>query len=289
MDQDYEITLQSWAHSLIELEENSVEHQPVVEELATTSALVATTPSYYRSKGFSSTIGINPLINAADPILTLITKIRRLSLPPNLIIFHQHVCHEIKAFENKVQTLGYRPPLILASRYLICALLDELITISLWPNLEFKKYSFLATFHKELSQEDHFFLILERSLQNPSEHVELLELIFLCLRLGYEGKYRDLERGHFELSSISDHLYQVITEYKEEFSRSLYISSDSLLTTHSRRKNFLAFLPPVWITSTTMAITLVTAFSFLYFQLSEIAAPIDKRLNSISNWVASAK
>jgi len=240
-------------------------------------------PTYYRSKAFTSTIGINNLINAADPLITLITKLRRISLPPDIALLHQNLCHEIKAFENKAQTLGYRSPLIIAARYVICALLDELIAITLWPSSDHKKYNLVETFHKELWEEDRFFLILERSLQDPAGHIDLLVLIYLCLRLGYEGKYRGMERGHLELRNIIDHLYSVIAYHRDEFSRGLLISLDNPSYTSMKKKIYFHLLPPAWVISAFMILALLFIFTFFYLRLVENASPIVQLLNSLQS------
>lgn len=279
--ENYELNIESWASSLMELEETGLESEDSHSQTCSHSALVSLAPTYYRSKAFSSNIGINNLINAADPLLTLVTKLRRVTYPPDVITLHQNISHEVKAFENKAQTLGYRPQLVLAARFVICALLDELITLTLWPDQEWKKYSLVDTFHKDSWDEDRFFLILERGLQDATAHIDLLELIYLCLRLGYEGKYRGMERGLLELRGLTDHLYSTITHHREEFSRSLHISSVNLNLHPIKKKNFVHLLPPVWLLTTLMVIILLTAFTFFYLRLVEAATPLSQYFNTL--------
>lgn len=283
MEQEpYLINIENWANSIIELEENhNYQSRTSDKEHAPNSSLVSTMPTYYRSKAFSSHIGINNLINAADPILTLITKLRRITIPPDINILHQNICHEIKAFENKAENLGYRSQLIIAARYVICALLDEQISLVLWPNKEWKQYSFVETFHKEQWEDDRFFIILDRSLQDAVSHLDLLELIYLCLRLGYEGKYRTIDKGHEALLNITDHLYMVIMQYRDEFSRGLLISLDHFNPIIARKKNYFHLLPPAWLTSTLMIFSLLIIFSIFYFKLIETASPISKFLTTL--------
>ncbi|MBA2654561.1 MAG: DotU family type IV/VI secretion system protein [Gammaproteobacteria bacterium] len=279
-----EMNIENWANSIVELEENSRPYDPLPSAQISSeqAALIPLTmPTYYRSKAFSSTIGINKLINAADPILTLVTKLRQITIPPEVTILHQNLCHEIKAFENKAQTLGYRSQLILAARFVICALVDELIAITLWPGMEWKKYNLVDTFHKDPWEDDRFFLILDRSLQDASGHLDLLELIFVSLRLGYEGKYRTIERGHLELRNITDNLYFVITQYREEFSRSLLISFETPSYHLLRKKHYFHLLPPTWIISAIMIVSLLIMFTFFYLKLIETASPIAELLSNL--------
>ncbi len=280
MDRDnYEVDIKTWASSLLELDERPIHSN----ELHSNNSIVALSSSYYRTKAFSSTIGINNIINAADPLLTLVTKLRRINVPADAAGLHQNICHEIKAFENKVQNFGYRPQLILAARYVLCALLDELIAITLWPDLDWKKYSLVEFFHKDLWDSDHFFLILDRSLQDPETNIDLMELIYLCLKLGYEGKYRNIDRGLNELHSITENLFATITYYKEELSKGFYISPTPLNYLQTRKKSYLHLLPPPWIVSLIMATILLILFSCCYLRLHQTAAPITQYLNGLKN------
>jgi type VI secretion system protein ImpK len=280
MDRDnYEVDIKTWASSLLELEDRAIP----TDGIDSTNSIVALSSSYYRTKAFSSTIGVNNIINAADPLLTLATKLRRINVPADAASLHQNICHEIKAFENKAQNFGYRPQLILAARYVLCALLDELIAITLWPDLNWKKYSLVDYFHKDLWDSDHFFLILDRSLQDPETNIDLMELIYLCLRLGYEGKYRNIERGLLELGSITENLLATISYYKEEFSKGFYISPIPFNYLQTRKKSYLHLLPPSWVVSLIMATILLILFGCCYLSLHQTAAPITQYLNDVKN------
>jgi type VI secretion system protein ImpK len=275
MEQDYyEINIGNWTNSIVEREK--------MQQRPSDSLIPLGNPTYYRTKAFSSYVGINNLINAADPIITLVTKLRRITMAPDIAILYQNICHEIKAFENKAETMGYRPPFIFAARYILCAFLDEFLAISLWPEMESKQYSLIEAFHKEMLQEERFFLILERSLQDPADNIDLLELIYLCLCLGYEGKYRSLERGHYELRKLRDHLYHIITQYRDEFSRSLFIGPAGPNYQATKQKNYLHLLPSAWLVSTIMVLLLLIVFGYFYTKLIAAAAPISHFLNTIA-------
>ncbi len=278
--ENYQMNIETLANSLMELEEYGIESKNQPDPPASNSVLPIALPTYYRSKAFSSNISINNLINASDPILTLVTKLRQIPAPPDANVLYLNLCHEIKAFENKAQTQGYRLQIIFAAKFVVCALLDELIAITLWPNLEWKKYSLIETFHKENWEHDQFYLILERGLQDAVAHIDLLELIYICLRLGYEGKFRSIERGHLELKSMIDHLYHVITQHREEFSRSLLIRLGDPSHQLSRQKNYFHLLPSAWLISTIMIVSLIIIFIFFYSKLIETASPIYQFINT---------
>lgn len=285
---NYEVNIENWASSLMEIEEG-LEPESFTPRLPDTTSAPSTMPTYYRSKAFSSSIGINKLINAADPILTLATKLRRITVLPDPIVLHQNFCHEIRAFENKAQTQGYRPQFVMAARLIICALLDELLSITLWPELESQKHSLLDLFHKDDWDEDRFFLILDRSMLDPEGHIDLLELIYLCLRLGYEGKYRNMDRGLLELRTVTENLYLTISQFRDEFSRSLHIASESNYLIRKPKQNYAHLIPSVWLISIVMILALVVTFSLMYLRLVESSSSIANLLNSIQANTAKTK
>ncbi len=54
--------------------------------------------------------------------------------------------------------------------------------------------------------------MIERLSKNPIKHLSMLELLYLCLSLGFEGKYRVQTRGMVELESLRDALYRLICQ-----------------------------------------------------------------------------
>lgn len=283
MKENDEVNIETWASSLMELD-NLVfekENTPTYPQLS--SALVSIGPStYYRSKGFSSSISINHLISSLDPLLTLITKLQQITTPPDAATLYQNLCHEIKAFENKAQTVSYRSQIISAAKYLICALLDELIVITPWVDTEWEKYNLVTSFYKEKWSDDQFFLILQRSLEDPGAHIDLLEFIFLCLKLGYEGKYRTMDRGHLELQSITVELYRVISHYREGSSKSLHITLENPNYPQALKRNYLHLLPPTWLISSLLVLLVVGIFSFFSLKLMDVASPIYQFIDTLN-------
>lgn len=79
----------------------------------------------------------------------------------------------------------------------------------------------LSSFHNETYGGEKFFLLLEKLSRNPAKYLDLLELMYLCLSLGFEGKYRVLSRGLVELDAIRDSLYRQIRSLRGDEQASL--------------------------------------------------------------------
>ena len=177
--------------------------------------------SYYRSKVYTTSLAINPLVASGSPLFTLVNQLKQMTEAPDINQLYQDLCHEIKAFENKAQNDSYRSNTLLAARYAICTLLDEIITEeTTWgTKSNWQRQALLQAFQREAWGGERFFLILERSCEDATFHIDLLEWLYLCISLGYEGKYRRETQGYKKLQDVADDLYQTIMRQRGDFSR----------------------------------------------------------------------
>ena len=224
-------SLDELTNSLLEMED--------VQPLSTPERVNLTpASSYYRSQLFTTFHSINPLIAAASPLLAMITKLSKQTSSIQYTTLHKNLVHEMKAFECQTQNHGYRANTILAARYILCAWVDEIIlNTQEGAAASLQKQSLLQTFQRESYGSDRFFLILERSCEDPVLHIDLLELIYLCLRFGFQGKFRNQAHGHEDLNTITDTLYHCIREQRGEISKALSdYQPDNLPKSYVRRK-----------------------------------------------------
>jgi type VI secretion system protein ImpK len=183
---------------------------------------------YYRSKMFSATNGPNQLIDAAAPLFSIASRLNKINAPKNRDKFLSDLVHEVKAFENKAQIFRYHSNIILAARYALCALLDETIMNTDWgPAFNWNQENLLLTFHHEADGDERFFVILHRAFEDPAIHLDLLELIYLALSLGFTGKYGKKESDLHELTFITNNLYNCIRQHRGEVSKSLNVTATS--------------------------------------------------------------
>ena len=220
--------------------------------------------SRYQSKAFNVNIAVNPLVAAAAPLLTLTSQLANQAHPPTTRELHDALCFEVKAMENKAHSLGYRPQVILAMRYLVCALIDEVIATSSWgSNSDWPSHSLLQTFHNEPWGGDRFFVILERSSEDPATYIDLLELGYICLSLGYRGKYAAQEQMH-DLALVIDQLYDIIRHERGEVSRRLLVApSGNKASAKILQRRWR--LPPIWLTAL-VTVGILTAIFIPYHQ-----------------------
>ncbi len=161
--------------------------------------------------------GLNKLEKSAAVLLNLLSQIRNTSSHPNPTDLHKQLANEIQRFEAKAQHEGLVPETIFIARYALCTTIDEFVMSTPWGSSSiWNKQSLLSMFHKETHGGERFFQMLTKLSQDPARNIDLLELLYLCLALGFQGRYRVSQNGMNELAEIRESLYHTIRHQHEE-------------------------------------------------------------------------
>lgn len=224
--------------------------------------------------------GLNPLVNAASTLIAVFEKTHKSMSHPNVGGLHQRLVNEIKAFENKAKEQGIKPEVVLSARYILCTVLDEAVLNTPWgAESAWTQRTLLSMFHNETAGGEKFFLILDRMRDMPAENLNILELIYIFLSLGYEGKYRVVHRGKETLEQIRDELFRIIRNHRGEYERSLSPSWQGL----GRMNNSLAEYIPMWVIASVVGGILLLSYTGFRYWLYQSSAPVAQQLVDITN------
>lgn len=189
-------------------------------------------------------ISLNPLVAAASPLLSEVVRFKHSLESEDLQALHGQLSSAIKLFEHRALHDGAESSQVMAARYVLCTVLDEAVVTTPWGNeSEWSQMSLLSSFHNETFGGEKFFQLLERLSRNPVKHLPMLELMYLCLSLGFEGKYRVLPRGMLELEAVRDSLYRQIRQMRGDIPRELSPHWEGLKDTRRR----LVRIVPWWM------------------------------------------
>ncbi|WP_409278006.1 type IVB secretion system protein IcmH/DotU [Pseudomonas defluvii] len=146
----------------------------------------------------------------ASDLLYEVVLLRSLEQAPDLDDLRAHLVTQMRTFHRKA--LEDRVPVSLVERaqYAMCTLLDETISSAEWGRGEWSKHSLLMIFHGQTSGGDGFFGYLDAAELKPEENLPLLEVMYLCLALGLEGRYRIQSEGRAALALRRNHLFETI-------------------------------------------------------------------------------
>lgn len=158
---------------------------------------------------------LNPLISLAATLLSEVVRLKNTFQAEDLQSLKERLSSEIRLFEHHALQDSGDSSEVMAARYVLCTAIDEAVATTPWGNESaWSQMSLLSSFHNETFGGEKFFQLLERLSRNPVKHLHLLELMYLCLSLGFEGKYRVMPRGTLELEVIRDSLYRQIRQLR---------------------------------------------------------------------------
>jgi len=225
-------------------------------------------------------IGLNPLVRAAIPLLLLTAQLREALSSMDVPGLRRHVLDEIRHFEEQARAARVPNEVVISARYVLCASLDEAVLATPWGNQsEWAQHPLLVQLHREAWGGEKFFEMLDRISQEPARHIDLMELQYLALVFGFEGKYHVQERGHERLHDVQQDLYRKIRNHRGSTEGGLSLRWRGL---EDRRNPILRYVP-WWVVGAAALPVLAIAFTAFYASLAGIAAPVHAELAKIGN------
>jgi type VI secretion system protein ImpK len=229
---------------------------------------------------FSTIYGLNPLVNAASTLLAVFSKTRESLSHPNVGSLHQQLDREIKAFDMEARKVGVKEDTVMIARYILCTILDEAVLNTPWgAESAWNQRTLLGTFHKETAGGEKFFAILDRLRNSPAENIDVLELIYICLSLGYEGKYRIVARGRDQLEQLRDDLFYIIRSYRGEYERSLSPCWQGLANSRNTLLNYI----PMWVVASVFVGLMALTYSGFRYWLDQSSSAVSQQLTEIKS------
>ena len=188
---------------------------------------------YHRSKIYSPshTQGQHSLIAAAGPIFALIHRSHLLSTQNTLKhIAIEHWQHEMQAFIDHATASGYSDKTIAAASFALTALIDE--TLKSGQTSDTTNTTLLPDTISGKHQANLFFDLIEACQNDPGNHLNLIELLYLCIENGYTGHYDQHHQGLHQLAHISHQLFTTMQRHQSVIRPSLPHHNT---TTHTKR------------------------------------------------------
>lgn len=207
---------------------------------------------------------ITRLIDAAAPMFALVVWTRDLEDHPDPEGLLERAIVEIRNFENAALAAGYTSEQIRTARYALCATMDDVVLATPWGGQSvWNNRGLVSTIHRETLSGERFYDVLDHLWQRPQDCLEELKLMYICLSLGFEGKYRIMPRGANELNRIRDKLYRIIHQYMDEPAPELSPAWRGRSEDHRP----LGGVVPLWLPLGGMLAVLIGIFGFYFMDL----------------------
>lgn len=239
----------------------------------------------------------NRLVALASRLLDAIVQIR-LQTPTEPRALREQLMREMRAFQSHAQQAGLSPETIVAARYCLCTALDEAVALTPWGRAHaWSSYGLLVAFHNETWGGEKFFQLLARLSAQPHLHVDLMELQYVCLALGFQGRYHVMRDGAVKLEGLRHRLYRLLSTTRAPVPEALSAQCRAPDSAAAPRLRF--GLPPwVWVAGAALvAAVCLAGFRFAIdtragrteaaiaaLRLPQVAMPVP---DDIARWLAT--
>ena len=208
---------------------------------------------------------LNPLVQAAATLLSAAPRLRAMVRHPNPAALRDSLADSIRQFEVRARAIGLPNEQVVAARYVLCTLLDEAASSTPWGGSGvWSRQSLLVQFHNEGWGGEKVFQLLTRLAENPAQHRNLLELVYVTLSLGFEGRYGVQDNGSAQLADLRSRLAQMLRGLAGPAEPSLSIQWTGVAAAPQRLRDGI----PMWVVAAAVALLLLLVFVALRFALN---------------------
>jgi type VI secretion system protein ImpK len=221
--------------------------------------------------------GINPLLGAAGVLLGLVAQLRATTSHADPAGLRRQLLARVAEFESFAAAQGAPRPKISAARYVLCSFLDEVVAATPWgADGVWAERNLLQEFHDERDGGAKAFELLDRLGEDPVANADLLELFYVCITLGFQGRFKGVPGGRAQLDAIAARVLEVVRPPEERALRTMSPRWQGVAA-RARRLEVV----PLWaVLAVAGALVLGIALS-LSRRLDDHAMPVFRQLHAV--------
>lgn len=213
----------------------------------------------------------NPLIAAAANMLILLGRLRTGLVEMKAGPLIDHVTREIDLFERNALAAGVSPMDAQDAKYALSATADDIVQNL--PGADrgmWLEYSMVARFFGERASGVGFFQKMDEVMKAPGQRFYLLELMLICLSLGFEGQYRTMANGAVDLARIRLAIYETLRRIQPRPDDDISVRWGAMPMGRRRRRGGV----PIWVVGSVAAMMIVALFATLSTLLTQQSAGV---------------
>lgn len=170
----------------------------------------------------------SPLFEAAGSLLDVLPVLARMRGQldtARAYKIRRQLVIDVASFQSVCQDARLRYEDIVIASYALCTALDEFASDALIDEISpqsktesaasaWMAHSLAVRFHGDAKGGDNIFRLIGRALIEPGKHIDLLELFFVVLRLGFEGVYRNASNGRREMDRLQHRIRDLVHTHR---------------------------------------------------------------------------
>ena len=222
--------------------------------------------------------GLDPLVRAAGPLLLMAGRLRNSHDAADIAGLRRQLVADVRSFEERARAAGVAPDQVAAARYALCATLDEAVLSTPWgARGEWGTQPLLSIFHRETWGGEKFFQLVERTKGDTHQYAGLLEVLYVCLSLGFAGKFALDPQGSLQRDNLQHELYERLRGLQANTSQAL---SPRWQGVRDKRNPLLRYVP-LWVVAAVAVALLTGAYLYFRLQLGRAAEPVLAALTQV--------
>jgi type VI secretion system protein ImpK len=160
-------------------------------------------------------ISVSPLTVAASPLLQLLNRLRGMHRAPDIRALRERAEQGLRAFERQARDAGIAMEVLRPAHYALCASIDDVVLNTPWGAASgWADKTLVASLHPGARGTDQFFEQLRQMQKTPGNFLPAIELMVLCLSLGFVGRYRR-PGGEAELDQVRADAHAAIAAQRQ--------------------------------------------------------------------------
>jgi len=220
---------------------------------------------------------LNPLVAAAAPLLVAGPRIRNTARHPNPEGLKEALAEGVRKFEAQARAQSLPNEQVVAARYILCTFLDESAASTPWGGGGWSSRSLLVQFHNETWGGEKIFALMSKLAEQVDANRNLLELLYVVLAFGFEGRYRVIENGRAQLDGVRERLMQLLRQGRGGTDTTLSPRWQGVKQHATKLHTGI----PLWVMASLSALVLGLIFVALRIKLGDDAAPIFAALQAL--------
>lgn len=222
--------------------------------------------------------GNNPLIAASRIVFAVVGRLRAAPRALDAQALRGQLNQQIKAFDQALQQARIEQDVAHSARYALCSFIDETVLSTPWGAASgWAQNSLLVQWTGDAWGGELFFVVMQRCMDDARRYLPLIELLYLCLAFGFQGKYRVQRGGGAQLLEVQDTLYRAIRQQRGDEERDL---SSSWRGVQDRRNKLIRYVP-LWVVGAVCALIMAALFLGFHISLGGISGPLAEDLGKL--------
>jgi type VI secretion system protein ImpK len=223
----------------------------------------------------------NPLLEAARPLLRALADMPNDLELEGIDALHLLLKQEVRIFQRLCEQANLRRDHMIGARYCLCTALDDAAMQTCWGRRE-TGVRWIATglateFHEDRHGGDKIYLLISRLLMESREHLDLLEVIYRVLSLGFMGRYRHEADGARKHDAVRKHIYTELLAQRGAVPLALSPHAQS----NARGRRISVRDVPVWVSFVLAGVIVAGLFCWFKYHLSVRSSALEKQILDI--------